>query len=66
MSRNVARKTITMEQHLLALRAVECRTDPDVIDESPACYKSIDAVMAAQADLTEPVHALKQIVVVKG
>jgi hypothetical protein len=26
----------------------------------------IDAVMAAQADLTEPVHTLKQIVVVKG
>ncbi|HEY3061017.1 MAG TPA: RtcB family protein [Chloroflexota bacterium] len=66
MSRNVARKTITMEQHLLALQGVECRTDPDVIDESPACYKSIDAVMAAQVDLTEPVHALKQIVVVKG
>jgi tRNA-splicing ligase RtcB len=37
-----------------------------VIDESPAAYKSIDAVMAAQADLTEPIHTLKQIVVVKG
>jgi len=45
---------------------VECRTDPDVIDESPACYKPIEAVMAAQAELTDPVRALKQIVVVKG
>jgi hypothetical protein len=29
-------------------------------------FEPIDAVMAAQADLTEPVHTLKQIVVVKG
>jgi len=66
MSRNVARKTITMEQHLASLQGVEVRRDADVIDESPAAYKSIDAVMAAQADLTEPIHTLKQIVVVKG
>jgi tRNA-splicing ligase RtcB len=66
MSRNVARKSITLEQHLAALEGVECRTDPDVIDESPACYKPIESVMAAQADLTEPMHTLKQIVVVKG
>jgi len=66
MSRNVARRTISMEQHLAALEGVECRTDESVIDESPACYKDIEAVMAAQAELTEPVHTLKQIVVVKG
>jgi tRNA-splicing ligase RtcB len=66
MSRNVARKTITLEQHVAALRGVECRVDADVLDESPAAYKSIDAVMAAQADLTAPVHAIKQIIVVKG
>jgi RNA-splicing ligase RtcB len=66
MSRGAARRSITLEQHLAALAGVECRTDADVIDESPACYKDIDAVMAAQADLTEPVVALKQIIVVKG
>jgi tRNA-splicing ligase RtcB len=66
MSRNVARKSISLEQHLAALQGVEVRRDPDVIDESPAAYKPIDAVMAAQADLTEAVWALKQIVVVKG
>jgi tRNA-splicing ligase RtcB len=66
MSRNVARRSITLEEHLAALEGVECRTDPDVIDESPACYKPIEAVMAAQANLTEPVSTLKQIVVVKG
>ena len=31
-----------------------------------SAYKSIEAVMAAQADLTEPVHMLKQIIVGKG
>ena len=66
MSRNVARKSISMEQHLASLEGIEFRRDPDVIDESPAAYKPIDTVMAAQADLTEPVHTLKQIVVVKG
>lgn len=66
LSRGAARRSITLEQHLKAIEGVECRTDPDVIDESPACYKPIDAVMAAQAELTEPVVALKQIVVVKG
>ena len=66
MSRNVARKTIDMQQHLAAMQGVEFRTDADLLDESPAAYKSIDAVMAAQADLTQPVHTLKQIVVVKG
>lgn len=66
LSRGAARRSITMEQHLEAMLGVECRTDPDVIDESPSAYKPIEAVMAAQADLTEPVVALKQIVVVKG
>ena len=66
VSRNVARKTIALEQHRAALQGVESRVDTDVLDESPAAYKSIDAVMAAQADLTEPVHAIKQIIVVKG
>ena len=37
-----------------------------VIDEIPMAYKNIDAVMAAQADLVEIVHTLKQVVCVKG
>ena len=37
-----------------------------MIDETPAAYKSIDAVMAAQADLVEVVHTLTQVVCVKG
>ena len=49
-----------------ATSGVECRKDLDVIDETPAAYKDIDAVMAAQRDLVEIVHTLKQVVCVKG
>jgi tRNA-splicing ligase RtcB len=66
MSRNQARKQFTLEDHEKATAGVECRKDADVIDETPAAYKDIDAVMAAQADLVEVVHTLKQVVCVKG
>ena len=45
---------------------MECRKDAAVIDESPAAYKSIDAVMAAQQDLVEVLHTLRQVVCIKG
>ena len=65
-SRTAARKTFTLEDHIQATRGVECRKDRDVLDETPAAYKSIDAVMAAQKDLVEIVHTLRQVVCVKG
>lgn len=66
MSRTEARKKFTIEDHLFATKGVECRKDIDVIDETPAAYKDIDAVMEAQKDLVDIVHTLKQIVCVKG
>jgi tRNA-splicing ligase RtcB len=66
MSRTEARKRITLDEHKQATAHVECRKDSDVIDESPAAYKSIDAVMAAQQDLVEIMHTLRQVVCVKG
>jgi tRNA-splicing ligase RtcB len=66
MSRNQARKRFTLEDHAAATAGVECRKDADVIDETPGAYKEIDAVMAAQADLVDIVHTLKQVVCVKG
>jgi tRNA-splicing ligase RtcB len=66
MSRTAARKLFTLEQHEAATAGVECRKDEAVIDETPAAYKDIDAVMDAQKDLVEIVHTLKQIVCVKG
>lgn len=66
MSRNEARKKFTVRDHEAATAGVECRKDKDVIDETPAAYKDIDAVMEAQKDLVEIVHTLKQVVCVKG
>ncbi len=66
MSRTAARAQITLAQHREATAHVECRKDAAVIDESPAAYKDIDAVMAAQSDLVEVVHTLRQVVCVKG
>ena len=37
-----------------------------MIYDTPAAYKDIDKVMAAQEDLVEVVHTLKQVVCVKG
>lgn len=66
LSRTAARAQITLKMHREATAHVECRKDTAVIDESPAAYKSIEAVMAAQADLVEVVHTLRQVVCVKG
>lgn len=66
MSRTRARKLISMDDHARATAHVECRKDAEVVDESPAAYKSIEAVMAAQKDLVEVVHTLRQVVCVKG
>jgi tRNA-splicing ligase RtcB len=66
MSRTAAKKRFTLEDHRKATEGVECRKDKDVIDETPAAYKDIDAVMEAQRDLVEVVHTLKQVVCVKG
>ena len=66
MSRGAAKKLFTLEDHAKATESVECRKDIEVIDETPGAYKDIEAVMAAQADLVEIAHTLKQVVCVKG
>ncbi|MBV8761061.1 MAG: RtcB family protein [Deltaproteobacteria bacterium] len=66
MSRGEAKRRFTVEDHAKATEGIECRKDKDVIDETPMAYKPIDKVMAAQAELVEPVHELRQVVCVKG
>ncbi len=66
MSRTQAKKLVTLDEHIADTAGVECRKDEGVIDETPKAYKPIEAVMAAQADLVEIVHTLKQVVCVKG
>ncbi len=66
MSRGQARREITLEQHQAALKGISARLDSEVLDESPAAYKDIDQVMAAQTDLVDVMHSLRQVVNVKG
>ncbi len=66
MSRTKAKKMFTVADQIKATEGVECRKDADVIDEIPMAYKDIDAVMAAQTDLVDVMHTLKQVVCVKG
>lgn len=66
MARGEAKRNITLDMHRKATEGIACRKDKEVVDESPAAYKNIDTVMAAQTDLVDIVHTLKQIVCVKG
>ena len=66
MSRDEAKKRFTVEDHAKATQGIECRKDARVLDETPAAYKDIDAVMLAQADLVDIVHTLRQVICVKG
>ncbi len=66
MSRTEAKRRFTLADHARATEGIECRKDADVIDETPGAYKDIDAVMAAQTDLVEVLHTLRQIICVKG
>lgn len=66
MSRRKAKRVFSVEDHARATVGVECRKDEGVLDETPGAYKSIDKVMAAQDELVEVVHTLRQLICVKG
>ncbi len=66
MSRREPRRRFSLDDHREATRDVECRKDKAVLDETPGAYKPIDRVMAAQRDLVDVVHELRQVVCVKG
>jgi tRNA-splicing ligase RtcB len=66
MSRNEAKKRISIDEHVKAMQGIEARLDADILDESPAAYKDIGAVMKAQEDLVSIKYRLRQIVNVKG
>jgi tRNA-splicing ligase RtcB len=66
LSRNAANRQFTEADLRRQTEGVVCRKDRGVIDEIPSAYKPIDEVMANQSDLIEIVHALKQVVCVKG
>jgi len=66
MSRSAAKRAFSRDDVVRQTAGVECRKDEGVVDEIPAAYKDIEAVMAAQSDLVEVVATLKQVLCVKG
>jgi tRNA-splicing ligase RtcB len=66
LSRGAAKRRYTVADLKAQTAGVECRKDAGVLDEIPAAYKDIEAVMAAQSDLVEVVHTLKQVMCIKG
>lgn len=66
MSREQAKREISLEQHEKAMEGIEARLDKEVLDESPAAYKDIGAVMDAQTDLVKIRYRLRQVLNVKG
>ncbi len=66
MSRGEAKRRFSLTDLVNQTSGVECRKDEGVLDEIPGAYKPIDEVMAAQADLVEVVHTLKQVMCITG
>ena len=66
LSRGAAKRKFTLADLKDQTAGVECRKDEGVLDEIPGAYKDIDAVMAAQAELVDVVHTLKQVMCIKG
>jgi tRNA-splicing ligase RtcB (3'-phosphate/5'-hydroxy nucleic acid ligase) len=66
MSRGEAKRRFNMRDFDEAMRGVECRHSPKLIDELPMAYKDIDEVMENSRELVTVDHMLKQVVNVKG
>jgi len=66
MSRTAAKKRFSRRDLIEQTQGVECRKDQHVVDEIPAAYKGIDAVMNNQSDLVAVEHTLKQVLCIKG
>ena len=66
MSRTQAKSAFTVEDLVAQTEGVVCRKDAFVLDETPAAYKYIDAVIENQQDLSKVIVRLKQLVCVKG
>jgi len=66
LGRKQAHKLFTAADLAEQTKGIECPKDESRVDEIPAAYKSIDAVMENQSDLVEVVHTLRQVVNVKG
>ena len=63
MSRTVAKKTFTLRDEMLKLKAANITVLSCGADEVPGVYKDIDSVMAAQTDLVRPIAKFQPLIV---
>jgi tRNA-splicing ligase RtcB len=70
LSRGQARRQLSLRDELGRVAAAGGKVftayEEGVLDEMPSAYKDLDAVMAAQADLVEPVQRLTPLATYKG
>jgi tRNA-splicing ligase RtcB len=66
MSRGEAKRRFKVKDLIEQTKGIECRKDGGVLDEIPAAYKDIEAVMENQKDLVEIVFELRQVLCIKG
>jgi tRNA-splicing ligase RtcB len=70
MSRGQARRELSLQRQLEMISAVGSKvfatSKEAVLDEMPGAYKDLDAVMANQADLVEPVRRFRPLATYKG
>ena len=67
MSRTQAKKNLTQESLTEAMEGKAWNQNARaLLDEHPAAYKDIDAVMESQKDLIQVIHTLHQVVNYKG
>jgi tRNA-splicing ligase RtcB (3'-phosphate/5'-hydroxy nucleic acid ligase) len=70
LSRSRARQELSLDEQLAAITAaggkVFAASKQAVLDEMPGAYKDLDAVMAQQADLVEPLRRFTPLATYKG
>lgn len=66
MGRKAAQREITEAAFAASLDGTYSKPSMTYVDEAPGAYKSIETVIARQADLVDIVHTLKPIITVKG
>lgn len=66
LSRSEAKATYGLVDLDEQMAGIESRRSAASIDELPAAYKEIDAVMEHARDLVRPIHTLRQFGNVKG
>jgi len=66
MSRNIAKKTLSLEIFKKQMEGIVADVNMNLIDEAPDAYKDISSVMEDQNDLICPITKLTTILNVKG